>query len=215
MASTSKPAKLLISLWIRFSWKEKHEVGNNRTAGKSQRSEPWHIDEGQRTLQGHWAQRETRSNWLKQIHFYQKTQMSFRMLKGSKLAWGSRTCWVMLRAKGRHEPYRTGGSTSFERTCYLWAKQKQLSEPRTRGLIAGWGLHVTTFFSEQWGGVKAQASLDKILVALPFSSKWPWALRLSSSPWLLLAGYPALLRGGKEENICCLVTSNLTCPSVV
>lgn len=38
MASTSKPAKLLISLWIRFSWKEKHEVGNNRTAGKSQRS---------------------------------------------------------------------------------------------------------------------------------------------------------------------------------
>lgn len=55
----------------------------------------------------------------------------------------------------------------LKRTCDLWAKEKQLSGPRIRGLIAGWGLHVTTFF-EQWGGMKAQASLDKTLVALPF-----------------------------------------------
>lgn len=27
----------------------------------------------------------------------------------------------------------------FKRTCDLWAKEKQLSGPRIRGLIAGWG----------------------------------------------------------------------------
>lgn len=32
-------------------------MGNNRTAGKSQRWEPWDIDEGQGILQVHWAQR--------------------------------------------------------------------------------------------------------------------------------------------------------------
>lgn len=69
----------------------------------------------------------------------------------------------------------------FKRTCDLWAKEKQLSGPRIRGLIAGWGLHVTIFFFEQWGGVEAPASLGKPLGALPFS-KWPWALRLSPSP---------------------------------
>lgn len=46
-------------------------MGNNRTAGKSQRSEPWDTDGGQGTLQLSWVQRGMGSRWLKRIRFRQ------------------------------------------------------------------------------------------------------------------------------------------------
>lgn len=182
MASTSKPAKLLISLWIRFSWKEKHEVGNNRTAGKSQRSEPWDTDEGQWTLQVHWAHRGRGRHWLKQIHF--KQDLSAAQDAGRKLGWGSRTCWGIPGAGQK------GGISHVDWWIHFPLKTTKYSScqaPASKDSLPEWGQYVWPFL---WapGWYTSPRWFGKVPVALPFS-KWLWVFK--ALPITLTTGWLA------------------------